>query len=93
VGGLDEEQLQVAFNDVDLCLKLQAAGWKNVYVPHAVLIHHESKSRGQDISRKNIERFRREVGVLQERWATRDYQDPFHNPNLDQRTETFIVRV
>lgn len=93
VGGLDEEQLQVAFNDVDLCLKLQAAGWKNVYVPHAVLIHHESKTRGQDISRKNIERFRREVGVLQERWATRGYQDPFHNPNLDQRTETFIVRV
>jgi GT2 family glycosyltransferase len=93
VGGLDEVQLPVAFNDVDFCLKLQAAGWHNVYVPHAVLLHHESKTRESDISRQNIDRFRREVNVLQDRWNTETYDDPFHNPNLDRATETFIVRV
>jgi GT2 family glycosyltransferase len=93
VGGLDEDELPVAFNDVDLCLKLQSAGWQNVYVPHAVLLHHESKTRESDISRKNIARFRREVSVLQDRWQTQTYQDPWHNPNLDRATENFIVRL
>jgi GT2 family glycosyltransferase len=93
VDGLDEDELPVAFNDVDLCLKLQSAGWRNVYVPHAVLLHHESKTRESDISRKNIARFRREVSVLQDRWQTQTYQDPWHNPNLDRATENFIVRL
>jgi O-antigen biosynthesis protein len=93
VGGLDERELPVAFNDVDFCLKLQAAGWRNVYVPHAVLVHHESKTRDSDISTQNIDRFRREVTVIQDRWDTETYDDPFHNPNLDRATETFIVRL
>lgn len=91
VGGLDAEQLAVAFNDVDFCLKIQAAGWRNVYVPHAVLVHHESKSRGNDRSPQNIQRFQRELRVLQERWETETYIDPLHNPNLDRSSETFIV--
>jgi GT2 family glycosyltransferase len=93
VGGLDEEALAVAFNDVDLCLKLQAAGWRNVYVPHAILYHHESKSRGKDISSRNIDRYRRELRVLQERWGTPTYEDPVHNPNLDRSSETFLIGV
>ena len=93
VGGLDEAELPVAFNDVDLCLKLQKAGWRNVYVPHAVLLHHESKSRGSDTLRRNIDRFRREERVLQERWGTRNYSDPLLNPNLDPATETFVIRL
>ena len=93
VGGLDEEGLEIAFNDVDLCLKLQAAGWRNVYVPHAVLLHHESKSRGSDMSPKHIERYRRELRLLQERWGTKNYQDPLHNPNLDRYSETFVLRM
>lgn len=92
VGGLDEEGLAVAFNDVDLCLKLQAAGWRNVYVPHAVLVHHESKSRGRDSSPLNIDRYRRELKILQERWSTTTYTDPLHNPNLDRDCETFVIR-
>ena len=91
VGGLDEADLAVAFNDVDLCLKLQAAGWRNVYVPHAVLLHHESKSRGNDISPQNIDRYRSELKVLQERWGTKTYDDPLHNPNLDRYSETFVI--
>jgi GT2 family glycosyltransferase len=91
VGGLDEDSLAVAFNDVDLCLKVEAAGWRNVYVPHAVLFHHESKSRGKDISPENIDRYRRELRVLQERWGTKTYEDPLHNPNLDRYSETFVI--
>lgn len=93
VGGLDEKHLPVAFNDVDLCLKLQEVGWRNVYVPHAVLLHHESKSRGSDLSPANRDRFRRELAVLQERWGTRGYEDPLHNPNLDRSSETYVLRI
>jgi GT2 family glycosyltransferase len=91
VGGLDDENLAVAFNDVDLCLKLEAAGFRNVYVPHATLIHHESKSRGKDIAPENIHRYRGELQVLRDRWMTRSYNDPLHNPNLDRANETFVI--
>lgn len=93
VGGLDEDAFPVAFNDVDLCLRLERAGWRNIYVPHAVLLHHESRSRGADSSPLNRERYRRELSALQERWATKTYQDPLHNPNLDRNTETFALRL
>ena len=93
VGGLDEDSLAVAFNDVDFCLKLEKAGLRNVYVPHAVLVHHESKSRGKDISPANIDRYRRELSVLQDRWGTKTYEDPLHNPNLDRYSETFVIRL
>lgn len=93
VGGLDEQNFAVAFNDVDLCLKLQRAGWRNVYTPHATLMHHESKSRGKDFSPAHIDRYRRELGMLQERWGTRDYVDPLHHVHLDRASETFLIRL
>ena len=93
VGGLDEDSLAVAFNDVDFCLKLEKAGLRNVYVPHAVLVHHESKSRGKDSSPANIDRYQRELSVLQDRWGTKTYKDPLHNPNLDRYSETFVIRL
>lgn len=93
VGGLDAELLQVAFNDVDLCLKLERAGWRNVYVPQATLMHYESKSRGSDMLPKNVDRYLRELAVLQERWRTQHYRDPLHHPHLDLATETFVVRL
>ena len=93
VDGLDEKELAVAFNDVDLCLKLQSAGCRNVYVPHAILVHHESKSRGSDTSPQHIDRYRRELRVLQERWGTATYKDPLHNPNLDRYSEKFVIRL
>lgn len=90
VGGFDEE-IAVAFNDVDFCLRIEAAGWRNVYVPHALLLHHESKSRGNDLSPENIDRFGRELEILQRRWGTNSYVDPAHNPNLDRYSETFVI--
>jgi GT2 family glycosyltransferase len=90
VEGFDEE-LAVAFNDVDFCLKVQAAGWRNVYVPHAVLLHHESKSRGKDVAPENAARFQRELETLQHRWGTVTYVDPVQNPNLDRYSETYVI--
>jgi GT2 family glycosyltransferase len=91
VGGLDEEGLAIAYNDVDLCLKLERAGWRNVYTPHALLYHHESKSRGNDLSPEHRDRYMRELKVFQERWGTRTYLDPQHSPNLDRYSESYVT--
>jgi GT2 family glycosyltransferase len=93
VGGLDEEVLAIAYNDVDLCLKLQSCGLKNVYVPHAVLLHHETQSRGHDLSPNQIARYAQELKAFQDRWGTKDFQDPLHNPNLDRYSETYVIRI
>ena len=93
VGGLDAEGFPVAFNDVDFCLKLERAGWRNVYVPHAVLLHYESKSRGLDTTPAKRGRYLRELAALQERWGTKHFEDPRHNLNLDRYSETFILRL
>lgn len=93
VGGLDAEHFQVAFNDVDFCLKLEQAGWRNVYVPQAALIHYESKSRGSDMLPKNLDRYLRELGALQRRWGTQDYRDPLHHPHLDRANETYVIHL
>lgn len=91
VGGFDEEHFKVAFNDVDLCLKLDRAGWKNIYVPHAALYHYESRSRGKDLEQRNIDRYLRELATLQERWGTRNYRDPQHHPGLDRYKERYML--
>lgn len=92
VRGLDAESFAVAYNDIDFCLKLEHAGWRNIYVPHAVLIHHESKSRGKDHAPDQIDRYRGELRRFQERWCTADYRDPMLNPNLDRSSETYLIR-
>ena len=93
VGGLDEETFAVAFNDVDLCLRLEQAGWRNVYVPQAVLIHHESQSRGSDTRPDQIARYRRELEALRERWGTDVFLDPLHHPALERESEMYIVKL
>ena len=91
VGGLDEAELAVAYNDVDLCLKLQQLGLTNVYTPAATLIHHESKSRGLDFAPEHLERYMRELTVFQDRWGTRSAVDPWHHPRLDHSSEVYRV--
>lgn len=81
VGGLDE-LLAVAFNDVDFCLRVRQAGYRNVWTPHAELYHHESASRGSDLSGEKLARFAKEVRFMQDRWTTKLDQDPAYNPNL-----------
>lgn len=91
VGGLDEKDLSIAYNDVDFCLKLRAAGYTNIYTPEAVLYHHESKSRGSDFSSDNLERYMKELTTLQERWNTKKCVDPTHHPALDRASETYVL--
>lgn len=82
VGGLDEVSLPVAFNDIDLCLKLVERGYRNLWTPYAELYHCESASRGSDLARAKAARFRREVAVMRQRWGDVLDHDPYWNPNL-----------
>ena len=90
VGGMDADNLAVAFNDVDLCLRLRAAGYRIVFTPYAELIHHESKSRGSDFADDQVARFMAEIAYMQRRWASELARDPFFSPNhtLDLHTPT-----
>ena len=82
VGGFDENNLKVAFNDVDICLKLQKKGLRNLYTPHAVLYHHESKSRGKEDTLKKKLRFESEIEYMIATWGDLLHNDPSYNPNL-----------
>lgn len=82
VGGLDAEHLAVAFNDVDLCLKVRKAGYRNVWTPFACLKHHESLSRGAETTPEKQARFNHEVAVMKARWGALLEADPFYSPNL-----------
>ena len=69
VGGFNEE-LAVAFNDVDFCLEIRQAGYRIVYTPYARLYHYESASRGSDSTRENTGRFRAEIAYMLARWGS-----------------------
>lgn len=84
VGGFTE-QLSVAFNDVDLCLKIRKAGYQIVYQPYAEAYHYESKSRGQEDSEEKLRRFQTEIEYMRTRWNDiLRYGDPFYNPNFSR---------
>lgn len=92
VGGL-EEQLQVAFNDVDFCLKLLNKGYRNVLLPQVKLYHHESKSRGYEDTPEKMQRFLGEVNLMKERWDGLLFRDPCYNPNLTLKNNDFSVEI
>jgi O-antigen biosynthesis protein len=82
VGGLDEKNLAIAFNDVDLCLRIAAMGLRNVWTPFAELYHLESASRGSDLTAAKAERFAREYKYMRARWGSVLDNDPFYNSNF-----------
>jgi O-antigen biosynthesis protein len=82
LGGFDEDAFAVAFNDVDLGLRLNAAGYGVVWTPYAELVHHESASLGLPNSDERREQFDRECDNLIARWDSVITDDPFYNPNL-----------
>jgi GT2 family glycosyltransferase len=87
------EELPIAFNDVDLCLRLRERGYRNIYQPVAELLHHESKSRGKDTTLSQQHRAIREHGYMQWRWSPQLYSDPMYNPNLTLDSEDFLLAV
>lgn len=92
MNGLDES-FEVAFNDVDLCMRIRKAGYLIVWTPYAELYHYESKSRGLDDTPEKQKRFEGEVKRFQERWA-KELQagDPYYNPNFTLDREDFSLK-
>ncbi len=93
VGGLNERDFAVAFNDVDLCLRLNQRGWQSLYEPRATLIHHESVSRGLDQDPVGAARFAGELAALKRIWKTDEIFDPYHHPQLSRASEQFAVAI
>lgn len=89
VGGFNEEHLPVAFNDVDFCLRVRAAGYRNLWTPFAEFYHHESASRGLDESPEKRARFLSEVEFMRRTWGPILAQDPAYNPNLSVDLDGF----
>ena len=92
VGGLDESNLPISFNDVDLCLRIREQGWRIVWTPFAELYHLESRSRGADTTPEQIERAAREADYMRARWGHVLDHDPFYNANFDRRDHNFRLR-
>jgi GT2 family glycosyltransferase len=80
VGPFDEETFPIAYNDVDFCLRAVALGFRVVWTPFAILIHHESASRGSDETPANIARFNRDKASLRARHRTDAIVDRAFNP-------------
>ncbi|GJD46272.1 hypothetical protein AFCDBAGC_4152 [Methylobacterium cerastii] len=91
VGGLNEIDLKVAFNDVDFCMKVDRAGYINVWSPFAELYHHESISRGAEDSPLKIERFNREIDYMKNTWGNQLSNDRFYSENLTKNREDFSI--
>ena len=91
-GGFTEE-LAVAFNDIDFCMKIRSLGKLVVYNPYALLYHYESKSRGLEDTPEKVARFNREIAIFAKRWPDiLKNGDPYYNPNLTLRKSNFALR-
>lgn len=82
VGGF-EEQLHVAYNDVDFCLKIREAGYYNIHIGNIRAFHHESITRGYDT--KTLARYQKECQFMEKKWSQYLKKDPFYNENLSRR--------
>ena len=92
VGGL-EESFATSLNDVDLCLKLRAKGYLNVFTPFAELYHYESISRGLDDAGEKAERYNQESARFREKWAKElEAGDPYYNPNFSLDRSDFALK-
>ena len=91
VQGLDEK-LAIAFNDVDLCMRIRKKGYLIVWTPFAELVHYESKSRGYLETPQEEQRFRSETVYFEKRWAKElESEDPYYNPNFVDSSYDFSV--
>lgn len=89
--GLDAENLKVAFNDVDFCLKVRELGYRNLWTPYAELYHHESISRGAEDTPKKQARAKQEADFMKQKWGESLLSDPCYNKNLTLAREDFSI--
>ena len=92
VGGF-ETKLAIAFNDVDLCLKIVSRGYRNIYLPHVVLYHYESKSRGYENTPAKQARFAKEVNYMKQTWQQLCDRDPCYSPHLTKTYEDYSLNI
>lgn len=93
LGGLDEDQFGVAYNDVDFCLRAREQGLFNVFTPYAELYHHESLSRGYEDTPEKRARFEVEKAHFARRHrAILERGDPYYSPHLTLDREDFGIR-
>ncbi len=100
LGGLDKDNLKIAYSDVDLCLKAVQKGYLVVYTPYSLLYHHESVSRGDDndemLKEKHPEKYQRvikERQFMEEKWKGYIENDPYYNIHLTRRSDNFAIRL
>ena len=87
------EELEVAFNDIDFCMKVRELGKLVVYNPYAELYHYESKSRGLEDTPEKIRRFQKEIATFAEKWPDiLKNGDPYYNPNLTLDSQDFSLK-
>ena len=95
VGGLNEKDLRIAFNDVDFCLRVHSRGYRNLFTPYACLYHHESISRGAEDTAEKQQRFLREITFMLNQYDVLGKgklpNDLFYNPNLTGTHENFTI--
>jgi O-antigen biosynthesis protein len=91
VGGFDEAHLKIAFNDVDLCLRIRQHGYRIVYTPYAELYHAESASRGLEDTVAKSDRFEAEIKYMHDTWGDALLKDPAYNPNLSLASGGFTL--
>lgn len=89
VGGLNERDLKIAYSDVDFCLRLQQAGYRNIWTPYADLYHHESVTRGYEDTPEKQARFAEELNYMRQTWGKLLETDPSYSPNLTLDHEDF----
>lgn len=92
VGGFEEE-LAIAFNDVDFCLKIISHGYRNIYLPHVMLYHYESKSRGYENTPAKQARFAGEIKYMKQKWQKLCDRDPCYNLNLTKSYEDYSLNI
>lgn len=87
-GGFDEIDFAVAFNDIDLCLKIGGLGYRVLYTPYALLYHHEAFSK----TSKDLVPHPEEVARMRAKWGDIIAADPYYNPNLTRNEEDYSLR-
>jgi GT2 family glycosyltransferase len=92
VGGFDEA-LPVAFNDIDFCLRIRRAGYLIVFTPYAELYHHESRTRGYEVTPERLARLKAEVQYMRKNWGEALNSDPYYSPHLTLESEDFSLRL
>lgn len=87
--GLNEKNLAISLNDIDFCLRLIDAGYRNIWTPFAELYHHESATRGYEDTPEKKARFEKELNYMKKKWGKKLLNDPSYNPNLSLGNKDF----